>query len=314
MMKLLSGGLWTSSQLSAKNIRTQQYLEGCGSADILINKSGNSHDPSFMLIVEAKLTDSCAETAHQKKGHYADYLVRKGGGGFKRLVYLVPSTWIYEAIVKNRLATTNDVTTDLITWDSISSMIESPCCKSCDPLVHDFGAFLRLRFGPITFSKEDITIMFDQNFTASFTAIRKAETLVEALQDKLAKYCDIRNKSLQANTDQYNLDYKEKKSYSYGFSLVRGTRYLLWLGIWTEVSSPLSFGLANDWDRFTPGLLKALDAPLLNAPRNFPPEWTLREVPQDIFESTEPPLELIWGMLKPILDGVFEASEASDLR
>ena len=314
MLELLTKGDCKVGKITSENITTQKHLSGDGFADILIKTI------DLILILEVKLKDYCATTPNQVDGRYADYLRKDPSNRHKWLVYLVPNKWIHREAIEKGLETIEKngiVKTCLVTWEDVCWAIQSRSCHTCDPLVHEFGNFLKPKFGPISFTEEETNLMFAQNFATTFKAVRKLEMLVDALAKKLTNECKKRNKDIAENDNRFDVSPRDSES-EYGVYLVRRKNLptekpLLWIGIWDAVNAQISFGIEKAWEQETPGLLAALGATKEIRFEGSSDVWSLQMVSQDALKNRAPSVDEVWDTLKPALEGVFKASEKQKL-
>ncbi len=298
ILNLFSDGkLITDQRLTRDEVRTKKGLGCYGQADMLIRTT------EFILILEVKQSLRCAKTKGQIEGAYAKFLTEQDCAS-KWLVYLVPDGWDKRIKTERDLGATAEqgyIKTRLLTWEELAAKLQHLQIQSFDPAVKEFRDFLAPRFGPITFTKEEIDSMFDANFAEAISKVRGLQIIVDNLEENIRKTFRGRFKTTRE---------KNNDSSEYGFYVQHGSEIILWVGIWTdvvrEIQAPISFGFRDCWE--SAKNFQRLKGDEIDGSSRFAlvsEDWSIYKIPHEFFQQNGPSGDLerkIWNLLRPVIE------------
>jgi hypothetical protein len=287
--------------IKSEDIRTQVRLNGCGTADLLIQTD------KLSVIFEVKTDQHRPLEETQKldvnRQGYKHWLEdKKAKEKYEAgLVYLVPGNWEYrtdnansiESYKKNskRLA----INACQIYWDDVLQCLQKNDSRTRDPIiVEEFRLLLMERFGPINFSTEENKRMFTPEF--QMETVIKLNAVLEGLRARVAKK---ESESVSA-------------SYEFGFYLKKGKRDLLFVGLSKECwdaghHQPICFGVDNKDLRVKEAFIKAFRIEYKKDPISIDAMgWTMGWVTQEDFNRfvTADAINEIWNNLGHIWESV----------
>jgi hypothetical protein len=276
-----------------QNIRTRIEVQpNCGRPDLIIQ----SDRVSALVEVKIRISQGC--TPNQPEGYFQALLQETRSSRW--LVFLVPRGWEHVQETEGSLDRLKKVRpnagieTKIVYWEEVLRIIEGSDPNTRDPFVEEFRKLLTERFGPLTFSTEELRMSFSGDFPLAFRAVRKMEWLVDEIRTKAENY-------KTAPTE------KKERKHEYGvyFKNAKGD-YLLWFGIWPlvceEVGSPLCFGVDQSWVRGV-RLKEAFSAAYSGETRPFDKNWIMGWVSQESLKGDDP-VGRVWALMAPLLEAL----------
>jgi hypothetical protein len=295
---LMNGGPALSHRLTSQDVTPEKYLGKFGRADLVIDV------PDTIILLEVKHSARCARTKRQRAGDYEKYLKLQPNQQ-KWLVYLVPEGWDKKEQTKKELTAIRSdgtINTNLVTWETFYNRLARLRTETPGPMlfVQEFRSLLIDRFGPITFTEQEVRKMLDPKLSEYFSTVRGLQLIVDNLETKVRK-----SYKGKCNTNRED----EQKHSEYGFYVQCGSSDVLWVGIWTEVVTklgiPISFGFQDSWKSARHYL--GARSPDREMPPDFETvggDWWIYAIPKEVFESGGPDGEIesrIWNLLQPTL-------------
>jgi hypothetical protein len=226
-------GINLTAPVSPEHIHVEKHLGEHGRADILIDS------PDILMLIEVKTALGCQVTGKQhiiasEAGGYISYLLSKSNGKPDvRLVYLVPKGW--NRLAETRLELENykasggiNISVAITHWEDITSLTQGDEQRDGLSLVDEFHLVLAERFGPTTFSQEELQLMNASGFPLE--VFLKLIKLVDEVR------IDIDPKiKLHIHKDEFGF-YTDKEERRY---------FGCWLEIWRRTGDLLCFGIQN---------------------------------------------------------------------
>jgi hypothetical protein len=241
ILSYLLGRSVSEVEAASLEFRTQHSFSGVNGReipDILVE----GHN--FRCIIEAKVDPALDLTSGQRGGYQACLT----GGGERHLCFLVPNDWRHASSVEQVSALLNDsVSVHISHWRELVSKLEEISRPLTDEVLNE-----AIRFWKWSFKLEPMTPEEKQSLNTwskeKYSAIRKLGRTISQAKG-LFDARDARSFDTELETSDIN---------SYAFYIKRGGSYLLWIGIWTKSSTPLSFG----FDRRSAAWNRPLNPPL----------------------------------------------------
>ena len=227
--------------------------------DILVEGNG------FRCIIEAKIQPTLELTDGQKAGYQACLM----GDGERHLCFLVPSDWKHAALVPTLVPASVSVHTS--NWRELIGRLDQVSESLADDVLNE-----AIRFWKGRFQVEHMTSQERESLKSwseeKYNAIRKLEKTVDQAK-RLFDAHDVETE-LEANFTE-----------GYGFYIKRGRLYLLWVGIWAKLPTPLAFG----FDTASPKWLRPVNIPAAPITAHGHQMWSLGsetwDAPEKVYET-----------------------------
>ena len=284
-----------ASKITAEQIRIQGHLGEDGRPDIEIATCDLYAQIVVKIDLRRELTQS-QKVEPDPEAELKGYLVHlsKRPERERRLLFLVPKHWDSLQGLENSIAhqknalSTSGVEIGIKYWEDVLNVINHGNPTSSNPFVEEFRNLLAERFGPITFSMEDIHL-----FENAWHTVRQMQTLIDQIGKK--------GKALGYTVKTS----KTKDEYGIYFGNPGGNEQLF-VGMWAlfcqEHGFPLCFGVQNSKAFKMPKLKLALDFACKGATKQCH-GWTMGWITEEALGSTDS-LEAAWAQLAPVLKGV----------
>ncbi len=279
-------------------IDTQYHLDGSGRPDLVIDSD------EVFAFVEVKVEKGCGLTGHQPTG-YLDAL-RNDKRPERWLVFLVPTGWVHEPELLNRLKAApkdGSIKTPLpVYWENVLDIIVKNNLQDLSPV---FGEFHRLleswyRAIPIIFEPKEVRMLFTKEFPENVIALAKLGKLIDRVREKCSTYAPRQSfPRILCPEDEYGFYITNDQGQEIFW-------FGMWIPFWKQERSPLCFGV---WDAWPKAVRVAFSDSCKNTKR-CQEESTLGWVSPETLES-ENAVEKIWEQLEPILKAIVEASSKS---
>lgn len=182
--------------------------------------------PSFRCLIEAKIDPQLELSDQQRNG----YIVCFKPLGEQHLCFLVPDDWKHSKSVEpiRESLKSAGIAVHECNWRGLIKKLDETSETLNDPILIEAISFWKWRFEVLAMSSTDKEFLSAWS-GEQYSAFRKLEKSI----DQAKKLFDARDYDTEAETS-----FTE----SHGFYIKRGRQYLLWVGIWTESPTPLSYG------------------------------------------------------------------------
>lgn len=185
--------------------------------------------PNFLCLIEAKIDPELGLSYQQQNGYKVCF--KPLGVREQHLCFLLPDDWKHSKNVEPVRESLNSagIAVHERNWRGLIKKLDETSKTLGDPILIEAITFWKWRFEIQTMSSTDKEFLSSWS-GEQYSAFRKLEKSV----DQARKLFDAR--------DDYETEPETQYTVSYGFYIKRGHRYLLWIGIWTESPTPLSYG------------------------------------------------------------------------
>jgi hypothetical protein len=257
--------------------------QGCR-PDIII------HSNDLLAYIEVKIRHNCQMTDNQicedltdsSKSGYVQNL-RASPARHRWMVFLVPAGWSHriqaEEFLQHVKTLTTSINTRLVSWEDVLQIVQR---FASDPIIREFHQVLLEQFGPITFTEEEVSMLTSETFAPAFRGVRKLESTIDAVETEVTKSGFATE--------------RERDEETYGFYVMRGRNYLLWFGVWLEVTDQkggeLFVAVQKNSRKVPPEIAQRFEAVCKDMnPFDVSTEtgtWTVVTVRSDILRSDDP--------------------------
>lgn len=212
-------------EASTFDFRTQYSFlgpDGRAIPDILVE------GPGFRCVIEAKIDPELGLSDQQRNGYKGCF----NPLGEQHLSFLLPDGWKYSRSIAPIRESLNraGISVHERNWGELIKKLGETSETIGDPILAEAVTFWKWRFEIQTMLSTERNLL-NAWHGEQYSAFRKLE-----------KSIDQAKKLFDARDDDYETEAETSYAVSYGFYIKRGRRYLLWVGIWTESPTPLSFG------------------------------------------------------------------------
>lgn len=182
--------------------------------------------PNFRCLIEAKIDPELPMTQAQARGYKGCFeLVRE-----RYLCFLVPEDWKHAKRAEQiKVALEGVVDVRLCTWRELLKRLDEASEMLDNPILAEAISFWRRRFEVLAMSSTEREFLNAWS-GEQYRAFRKLEKAIDQTQKLFKK------RGYKTEPE------KDRGVESYGFYIKRGHSYQLWIGIWTESPTPLSYG------------------------------------------------------------------------
>jgi len=211
-------------EAAALDFRTQCSFvgpDGRAVPDLLVE------GPRFRCLIEAKIDPELGLSDQQQNGYKACF----NSLGEQHLCFLLPDGWKHSksvAPIRESLSPAG-IAVHECNWRRLIKKLDETSETLGDPILVEAVTFWKWRFEVQTMSSTERDFLNAWQ-GEQYSAFRKLEKSI----DQTKKLFDTR--------DEYETEPETSYAVSYGFYVKRGRRYILWIGIWSESPTPLSYG------------------------------------------------------------------------
>jgi len=215
----------TISEVEAADLQfdTQVSFSGVSGREIpdIVIAGDNLH-----CLIEAKIDPTLELTVRQQEGYQACFK----DGSNNRLSFLVPRRWKHSDKVAQAKAALEHrgVQVSLTCWEDLVKKLGEAAEPLGDALINEAIAFWKWRF-----KMQDMNDAEKQSLLPwpkeTYLAIRKLEKTISQAKGLF----DVHGFETEPETSDIE---------GYGFYIKHSNLYVLWIGIWTDSETPLSFG------------------------------------------------------------------------
>lgn len=286
-------------------ISTQKRLpRGCGQPDISIESD------ELCLIVEVKTDSHRTRTRKQEFGsdhNYLSYLQSQYNASRRVcLAYLVPHKWKFRKEMSDgiaglrKIADATNVTVKQVFWEDILQLLFGTHLRQGIAITEEFRLLLTEHFGPISFEREETSLMFSPEFP--IRTLLKLNAVLEGLRQKAGAHVATK---LYSDKDES------------GFYLQVGKRSLLFVGCWLAFWDaghhyPLCFGVQDESSHIRDAFQLAFREVYKQEAISFD-DWWMGWVSEEDLVGVDA-VDEIWAKLEPIWNKVKAAIEESEER
>lgn len=256
------------AEAAALEFHTQHLflgLDGREVPDLLVE------GPNFRCLIEAKVDPDVPMTQAQASGYRGCF----ESVGERYLCFLAPEDWKHAKWAEQVEKSVKDVIkVRLCTWRELIERLEETSETLNNPILDEAISFWKWRFEVLAMSSTEKEFLNAWS-GEQYSAFRKLEKSI----DQTKKLFDARG---------YETESETSFTESYGFYIKRGRSYQLWIGIWTESPSPLSYGFHPTGSRWLrPNPIPASPLETRDGYRLWPLDPETWDAPEKIFSSVK---------------------------
>lgn len=190
---------------------------------------------NLQCLVELKIDPGLGLTPKQLDGYASCFSIEKED---KHLCFLVPNDWKHSRVIAQISNTLEGqrIHVHRCYWQDLIPKLSERVATIEDKLLKEVVSFWKWRFEIIQMTAEERESMKTWS-GEKYRAMRKLQKTI----DEAKKLFDVRQYQTESETAYVD---------TYGFYIMRGNKYLLWVGIWDAAPAPLSYGYrleGPDW-------------------------------------------------------------------